>query len=163
MQIFSFHLRCHISAPPEPIFVMLIDHEGYRHFPGFMSSKLVRPGVDHRDGIGSRRAAWFKGTHVVEEILDCEPPHKIVYRTIKCTIPLVHDRGTITLVPNGEGTDVRWDTSFGVAVPIIGDLIGRLTQRGLNKTIGNILHYVKQEVERTQETWVLAKSPGTAA
>ncbi len=158
MQTFSFHLQCHINAPPEPIFAMLIDHEGYRFFPGFLTSKLIREGVEHRDGVGARRAGWFKGTHVVEEVLKCEPPHRIEYRTIKCTIPLDHDRGVIELVVNGSGTDVSWVTSYGVAVPVIGDLLGRMTRASVNKSIGNILKHVKREVERTQGCLALAES-----
>lgn len=158
MQTFSFDLRCHIKAPPEPIFAMLIDHEGYRFFPGFISSKLIREGTNHRDGVGAQRAGWFRGTYVVEEILDCKPPTRIEYRTIKCTIPLDHDRGIIELTPIDGGTDVRWTTNFGVAVPLIGDLIGRLTESSVNKTIGDILKHVKREVERTQGCMELATS-----
>lgn len=158
METFSFDLHCHISAPPEPIFALLIDHEAYRFFPGFLSSTLIREGHEHRDGVGAQRAGWFKGTYVVEEVLACEPPYRIEYRTIKCTIPLDHDRGIITLTPNGDGTDVNWVTRYGVAVPLIGDMIGKMTRASVNKSIGNILQHVKREVERTQGCVALANS-----
>ncbi|MCG8670347.1 MAG: SRPBCC family protein [Pseudomonadales bacterium] len=158
MQIFNFHLQTHIKGPAEAIFTMLIDHEGYRFFPGFTSSNLIKPGLKHRDGVGAIRAGRFRGTYVVEEILDCDPPFRIEYRTIKCTIPLDHDRGIIDITPNGDGCDVSWRTSFGVKVPVVGDLIGRLCEKSLDRTIKNILLHVKREVERTQVTLELARS-----
>lgn len=159
MKTFFFDISCHVNAPSEPIFAMLMDHEGYRFFPGFTSSKLIQAGTDHRDGVGAIRAGWFNGTYVVEEVMECEPPSKIVYKTVKCTIPLDHDGGLIELTPSAiGGTDVRWRTSFRVAVPLIGDLLGYLCAPGLDKTIHNILNHVKREVERTQETLQLAYS-----
>jgi len=64
----------------------------------------------------------------------------------------------IELVANGSGTDVSWVTSYGVAVPVIGDLLGRMTRASVNKSIGNILKHVKREVERTQGCLALAES-----
>jgi hypothetical protein len=152
----NIHARQIISAPSEPIFAMLSDHEGYRRFPNFIWSRLVRQGAPDPRGVGARRVMWFRGTRVVEDIIEYEPPVRLAYRVVSCMIPLKHERGVVELTATPQGTEVSWKTSFEVDVPWIGELIEKLTGPGLTTAIGEILRYVKREVETKHAPAVMA-------
>src|SRR5690242_17148313 len=147
----TIHVRERIAASPEVIFAILSNHEGYARFPGFISSKLVRRGAEHENGVGARRVMWFNGVRVVEDIVQFEPPKKLGYRVVHCSIPMRHELGVVEITPGPYGSVVSWSTAFDVDVPVIGKLIARVTEPGLTDAIRKILRHVKREAEQRED------------
>ena len=109
-----------LAAPIDDVFELLSDHAGYTRFRGFTHAELVREGTGDPNGVGALRRLASGGLRFEEEITAFERPTRMDYVIRKVNVPLKHDGGNIHLEPAGNGTRVRWTSSFTMPIPLVG-------------------------------------------
>ena len=109
-----------LAASIDEVFELLSDHAGYTRFRGFTTAELLHEGKDERNGVGALRKLVASGLRFEEEITAFERPTRMDYVIRKVNIPLEHEGGSIRLEPAGDGTRVRWTSSFTTPIPVLG-------------------------------------------
>lgn len=140
-------VNAYIHASCERVFEVLSDHEGYAVVPEISSARLLRPGLEARNGRGAVRELRALGLRFVEEVESFDPPHRFDYRIIDSTLPIDHRGGSIELTPRGEGCEVRWRTQFHVRMPWIAGPVEHLLRAPIVDTFTRILLVFKEQLE----------------
>jgi len=100
------------SAPPEVVWSLVADANQYSRW-GPWSDGGYEPPSKGPSQKGS--VQWFRfgrRTKSVEEILEVEEPHRLVYTVIR-GIPVKNYRAEVTLTPTiPTGTSVRWTATW---------------------------------------------------
>jgi uncharacterized protein YndB with AHSA1/START domain len=117
------------SAPPQVVWDVYTDHAGWQRWAGVGSSRLEREGLPERDGVGAVRSLGFGPLRAVEEVLEFEPPKRMVYRVVRGGLPLRDHLGEVRFEPDGDGTRVVWTCRFESRVPGLGWLLERMVTR----------------------------------
>ncbi len=140
----------YIHAPVEKVWEIISDHGNFTRFPGVTSAQLLKTGEKDRNGTGAVREIHSRGAKFVEEIINFDPPYRYDYKVMKCNMPIEHDHGWMKLIPRGEGTEVRWESSFRYKIPLLGDLFTRLARIiGLDLFFGALLS-CKEDLELSE-------------
>jgi len=144
-------IKAYIHAPIERVWDIISDHEGYQEvFRVMTSCKLIKEGVDDRNGVGAVREILAGRVRFVEEILVFEAPNKIEYKIIECSLPFEHKLGRIDLIDRGEGTELHWVSTFRLKVPLIGGLLSRLARMATQDVFYKDLFRLKKKLEAEQ-------------
>lgn len=83
----------------------------WREWSFLTRSGLEREGDPTPDGVGARRRFTRYGVGSTEEVLAWDPPSHLAY-TIVRGFPVRHYRADVHLVPDGDGTLIRWSATF---------------------------------------------------
>lgn len=119
-----------LRAPIEAVFEQLVDHENYASFEGVSSSRLTRPGVGERNGLGAQRRVRLGGAILWEDIVGFERPTLFEYKIVKMLPPLIrHVLGRVSLTATNEGTRAVWTSELEVRVPGIRRVVEPLLAR----------------------------------
>jgi hypothetical protein len=140
----SIHVTRTIPSVAEPIFDLLADHANYDRFRPINASKLLREGDPAPNGVGALREIKVRPLTFEEEITAYERPTRLDYLIVKLNAPMEHHGGSITLVPEGDGTRVDWRSSFTVPTPAVGGLQELIWQPVLARGFRRVL----EDVER---------------
>jgi uncharacterized protein YndB with AHSA1/START domain len=137
------------DVPIERVWEVLIDYPGYARFPGIDAARVLEPGREHPAGVGARREVSVAGTTFVEEIVEFEPPRVLAYRIVSSRpIKIVHEIGRTRLTARGNQTDLDWETTGTVGIPVIGGLLAYPMRFGIERTFNRILRWLKEDLER---------------
>lgn len=119
------------SLPPERVFAYLAEHE---HLGPLFGAKVtrLRGGTDgQRNGVGSvRRLKVGPAPPFEETITEVVPQQLIRYRITKGS-PLRNHEGEMRFSPNGSGTHLRYEISFGAVVPGLDRVIAASLRRNV--------------------------------
>ncbi len=137
-----------LAAPIDGVFELLSDHAGYRRFRGFTRAELVREGEPDPNGLGALRRLATSGLTFDEEITAFERPTRMDYLIRKVNVPLRHDGGSIRLTPSGDGTHVDWQSSFTMAIPLMGGAVAALFALAIKRGFVRLL----EDIERYSAT-----------
>lgn len=140
-------LKTYIHAPIERVWEMVSDHEGYTQFRVVTFAKLLKEGQNERNGLGAVREIHLLGTKFVEEIIAFEPPRRLDYKVIRCSMPMEHEKGCVDLIPRGEGTEIHWVTRFYIKVPLIGTWLGHRARLQFRDAFYDSLLELKDKLE----------------
>jgi uncharacterized protein YndB with AHSA1/START domain len=129
--MFHIHVERLIGKDIDTVFEALSDHAGYARFAGVRRSMLLQPGDEEKNGKGAVRHVIGDIMEFRELITDFERPTWMGYRILESSpLPIRHERGDITLTPEGDGTRVFWESVGHVDVPVLGQLVlDRLAER----------------------------------
>ncbi len=127
--MYTIDVGTHINAPIERVWELLSDQEAYTFSSVVSEAKLLQRGHGEKDGVGAVVRIRAMGTPVTWEILAFEPPTRLDYRITKVLLPMRHEIGAVEFTTRGDGTDVRWTSSFEVPVPVVGRVVGPLICR----------------------------------
>jgi uncharacterized protein YndB with AHSA1/START domain len=103
--------------------------------------ELLTPGPGGRpDQPGARRQATIRAlgatSQLVEEILEAQPPDRLVYRVVSGGLIRNH-RGVVDLLATPAGSKLTWQIEFGAPVPGLATVLGWLfrpkMEQGLKK------------------------------
>jgi uncharacterized protein YndB with AHSA1/START domain len=142
-----FHIT--IDAPIELVWDLLTDYPGYARFPKVKWARLAEPGKDHPAGVGALRELNVDGINFSERIVEFEPPHVLAYKIEKSSpLPIKHDIGRMKLSERGGQTDLDWETTFALDVPVVGGPLTHVVKLLLERTFWKILHFTKADLER---------------
>jgi hypothetical protein len=93
---------------------------------------MDRVGSPHPDGVGAVRCFHAGPTKVREEVLEFDPPRRMVYR-VASGLPVVDYRSEMVLDPEdgGAASLLRWSSSFRPRVPGTGALLRAVMVRAV--------------------------------
>jgi hypothetical protein len=116
--------RATTTADPATVYALLRDGAGWPAWSPIDSFELERPGADEPEGIGAVRI--FRGGRVIgrDTIVELVPDRRFSY-THTSNLPVRDYRADVELEPTGEGTAIRWVSSFDPKVPGTGWLLRR--------------------------------------
>ena len=139
--MFRIRVTRTIDRPIEEVFGELTDHEGYGRFPGVSECELLEHGEREKNGEGAYRRVRSGGFQFFERITEFEPPVRMQYRIVKSSpLPIRNERGVVDLEASGAGsTRVTWISEGRMAVPLIGRLLDRVTEKQGARAFGGIL------------------------
>lgn len=143
--------RMHISfdVPIERVWDLLTDYAGYARFPGVDSARVLKAGREHPAGVGALREISVGGTTFVEEIVEFEPPGVLAYKIVSSKpIKIEHEIGRMKLSARGNQTDLDWETTAQVGIPLIGGLLAYPLRWQIERTFTRILQWVKADLEK---------------
>ncbi|MGE4427458.1 MAG: SRPBCC family protein [Solirubrobacteraceae bacterium] len=108
-----------IGAPIEKVFAAVTSIDAYAELGWVREATVVEDHGDDDDRRGVQRLIRAGAGGFVEEITDWRRPYRMGYeirRSWPVTVP--EQRGAINLARTADGTEVRWTSTFRVAVPV---------------------------------------------
>ncbi len=132
-----FQLEIYIAAPTEGVWELVADHE---RMPEWSAAREVirrRPGSPDPNGVGAIRTVRAGGI-VVDERITAFKPHERLEYTLVEGAPVRDHHAELVLTPWGQGTNVRWATSFRPLVPGTGWILGFALRRGLRRALAGL-------------------------
>ena len=117
------HVEHDFAKPPERIFAHLAEHENLAEVFGAKVTRLNDGDDGSRNGIGSRRQLRVKPFAPFEEtVTEFVPSERITYRITRGG-PLRGHVGTMTFIPNGEGTRFMYDIRIASPIPGLAPIV----------------------------------------
>ena len=118
------------AAPPEVVFAILADGARWSEWagPAVPSSRWEREGDPAPGGVGAIRRLGRSPFVGREEILEYDPPRHLAY-TVLSGIPVRSYRADVDIEPDGDGSVIRWRSTFEPKIPGTGPLLRRLLTR----------------------------------
>ena len=158
--MYAIDVGTHIRAPIERVWELLSDQEAYTFAKVVNEATLLKEGRGEKDGVGAVVRVRALGAPVTWEIVAFEPPARLEYRITKVLLPMRHEIGAVEFTTRGDGTDVRWTSSFEVPIPIVGRLIGPVIRQVFSFIHGSSLVQAKEILEAAAQTGVGAPAVG---
>jgi len=119
------------SLPPERVFDYLAEHENLGPLFG-AKIKQLRDGTDGtRNGVGSVRQLKVGPLPPFEETVTEAIPNELIRYRITKGSPLRDHEGVMRISPNGAGSHLHYEISFGAVVPGL----DRLIAAGLKRNV----------------------------
>lgn len=122
--MFDICVKRTVNKPIQEVFAALEDHANYKSFPGVDSSELMEEGESEKNGLGALRRVVLKPFTLEERIVAFERPTLLRYQIEKSSpITFEHIIGEVSLVENGDKTDVTWISKGHLRFPLLGSLL----------------------------------------
>ena len=115
------------TADPATVYSLLREGATWPSWSPIESVELERQGADEPEGIGAVRVLRRGRVEGRDTIAELVPDRRFVYTHVS-SLPVRDYRGEIDLEPSGDGTTIRWVSSFEPKIPGT----GRLIRRGLD-------------------------------
>jgi hypothetical protein len=109
------------SASPEAVYALLRDGSTWPAWSPLGSFELEAPGPDEPEGVGAIRVFRTGRVTSRERIVELAPARRLSYELLS-GLPLKGYRADVDLTPDGEGTIVRWHSTFHAKIPGTGPL-----------------------------------------
>ena len=122
------------ALPPHEVFARLADATTWPDWSPIGRAEVERP-APNGSGVGEIRRFVTGRVTSREEVIEFEPPTRFVYRLLS-GLPLEGYVARVTLEPDGNGTRIRWQSTFRGRWPgagpfyrvVLGRFIGRLVE-----------------------------------
>lgn len=111
-----------IDAPVERVFDLLADRENYSSYLP-LTARLLRPGVDDRQGAGAVHRLGLGPVGVKERLVEVLPEESIRYELVTGRLPVREHSGELTFVAHGASTQVDYSMSTDLKIPVPGMLV----------------------------------------
>jgi uncharacterized protein YndB with AHSA1/START domain len=132
------HVEHDFAKPPERIFNHLAEHENLAEVFGAKVTRLNDGDGGTRNGVGSRRQLRIGPLAPFEEtVTEFVPLERIVYRITKGG-PLRGHVGTMTFVPNGDGTRLVYDIRIASPVPGLAPIVRAMLTRSIVASLPDV-------------------------
>ncbi len=129
-----------IPAPPDRVWAVYTDHEGWQRWAGIDEVVLRQQGYPPPNGLGAIRVIRHRGTAVEEEITAFESPKRMTYRLI-AGAPIREHQGEVRLEPSGSGTRLSWNVEFKALIPGTGPVLRWVVERMLRRILTRLADY----------------------
>ncbi len=140
----------YIHAPIARVFDAVSDHELFLTVPGKVATRIVTPGIPHRNGLGCKREVRVdRFLRYLEEITVWEPPDAFEYVIRQCSVPIRHDAGRLAFRSQGAGTEIEWTTRFEFPIPGFPWLFGSATERRVASAFTELLVAARTRLEKS--------------
>lgn len=133
----SFTFERQIAAPPQTVFDVLTDHQGYAAITPLRKSALEREGEPAPDGVGAIRVLSAAGPPLREEVIAFQSPQRFSYKLLS-GLPVRDHVGTVELSADGEGTRMVYAVRTTPTVPLVGAAVVAVTKQGIKVLIKGI-------------------------
>jgi len=138
-----YQVRARTSAPPEAVWALISQAEGWKEWSFLTRSFLTREGGTEADGVGAMRRFAVGRFGSVEEVVEFERPVHLGYIAHR-GLPVRSYRADIFLAPDGPGTSILWTGSLVPLLPGTG-------RAALAYTRGFIRLFARQLVRRADQ------------
>lgn len=133
----------HFRAGPAAVFDVVTDHAGFIAGRGLVC-RLSHPGQPTPNGLGAMREVRSGPLLLVERITGWQPGLGYDYRIERVRLgpvplPFVHELGEVRLLPEADGTRVRWRSRFRVPLPAVGAALEARLAIGGRKAFAGLL------------------------
>jgi hypothetical protein len=135
-------VRARSAASTERVWNLLATTSSWTTWSKASEASLERPG-DPAEGVGAIRRFKTGRTRSREEVVVYEPTRRFAYVLLE-GLPLRHYRGEVELEPDGDGTRIRWHSTFDVKVPGTGWLWRAILRRFLQETADRLARGAEQ-------------------
>ena len=130
----TFTLVRTTAAPPETVWEVIADYRAYPDYTPLRRVDLEKEGEPAPNGVGAIRVLHAIGPAVREEVVEFEPPARLVYRILSGP-PLRDHVGTVTLEPaeldGRQGTRLVWAIDTTPTVPLGKGLVVAVTKNAV--------------------------------
>ncbi len=132
-----------IVAPPEVVWNVLTDHQGYSGFTPVRRVEMERTGAPDPNGLGAIRKLIAVGPPIREEIVEFEPQRRFAYKLLS-GLPVKNHVGTATLEEAPGGTRLRYELETYPAIPVLLAPVVQVTKL----VVGNLVKGIVSESEK---------------
>ncbi len=126
------------TASPEQVYALVRDGATWPEWSTLDSFELERPGETEHEGLGAirvfRTKRFPKPVVSREEIVELVPNRRLGY-VLLSGLAVRDYRAFVDVEPDGEGTRIRWHSSFRPVVPGTGGLYRRALQKIMEKSV----------------------------
>ena len=133
----SFSSVTKIRAPQTTVWGVMTDHMLYARWTSAKAVAMERHGSPHPNGVGAVRVFDSGPFKVREEVLEFEPPSRMVYR-LASGLPIRNYRSEMQLEADGEITVMTWASSFEPRIPLTGRHFVRLMRGAVDRFAAGI-------------------------
>lgn len=124
------------AASPTAVWALLDDSATWPAWTPIDHHEPVRPAGD--DGLGEERRFKNGGRIVHERIVERVPERRLAY-TLLDGLAVRDYRAEIDLEPDGEGTRIRWHTTFSTKVPGMGPVYRRALEQATRQFVDGLV------------------------
>ena len=130
MKTSSYEIIVRSRATAQAIFDLLADAPGWPRWAGpfAATASWEREGDPAPGGVGAIRRIGRWPQYGREQIVEYEPPNHLAY-TVLSGVPVSDYRADVDIVPEGNGTMLRWRASFTPKIPGTGALFAVVLRR----------------------------------
>ena len=121
----SFSSVTKIRAPREVVWSVMTDHVRYAQWGRSKVVTMDKVGSPDPNGVGAIRAFHAGPSKVREEVIEFEPPERLVYRVVS-GVPVRDYRSEMALEADGDVTVLTWSSTFSERIPFTGKLLTRV-------------------------------------
>lgn len=114
--------RAQSAADPTAVYALLIDGASWPAWTPISSFRLERAGDPPPEGVGAIRVFGIGVSKGREQIVELVPGAGLSYVSLS-GLPVRDYRADVELMPGGDGTDIRWRSSFIPRLPGTGWLL----------------------------------------
>jgi uncharacterized protein YndB with AHSA1/START domain len=132
MKRWEIDVRVTTSAPAATVYALLRDGASWPVWSPIGSFELRAEGAGEPEGVGAIRAFRTGLTTSVERIVELVPDRRLSY-VLERGLPIAGYRADVDLTPAGDGTEIRWHSTFHATVPGTGWLYHGLLQRFITR------------------------------
>jgi hypothetical protein len=126
------------SAPPAAVWALLADVTTWSEWGPWDEAAREREGDPPPDGVGARRRVRRGRVVSIEEVTAFEPPFRLGYRLVERGLPVKGYEAEVTLVGEGDGTRIRWRSSFDGRYPLVGAVLRPALARFTRDVAGRV-------------------------
>ncbi len=129
-------IRRTTSVPPEVVWARIVDGAQWPAMSTLETFTLEREGEPRRTGEGVGAVRAFKSGRIVtrEEVVEREEQRRFAYVLLD-GMPIRRYRAEIDLEPEGDGSALRWRSTFSPIVPGTGWVF----RVGIERTIASLV------------------------
>jgi uncharacterized protein YndB with AHSA1/START domain len=128
----TFRSVTKIRAPQQVVWDVMTDHVLYEQWTSARRVELERRGDVHPHGAGAVRVFHTGPLKVREEVLEFEPPARMVYR-LASGLPVRDYRSEMQLERDGDLTVLTWSSSFAPRIPLTGRHFAKLMRGAVDR------------------------------
>jgi uncharacterized protein YndB with AHSA1/START domain len=132
-------------APREVVWQVMTDHVRYARWSSASAVTMERTGDGDADGVGAIRVFHTGPVKVREEVVEFEPPVRMVYR-LASGLPVRDYRSEMVLDEDDGVTVLTWTSSFSPRIPLTGGLFTRLMRSAVDRFAAGIERDVAEAV-----------------
>jgi hypothetical protein len=140
-------VRTFSRATPDVVFALLADGSSWPRWSPIESFRLERPGDPPPEGVGAVRVFRRGRTTGRDQLVELVPGRRLGYVSLS-GLPVRDYRATVDLQATGDGTEIRWRSSFLPTVPGTGWLL----QRGLRRFLHQCASGLAEHAAATRPT-----------
>ncbi|HNP58940.1 MAG TPA: SRPBCC family protein [Gordonia sp. (in: high G+C Gram-positive bacteria)] len=125
-----------IAAPRPRVYAVFADRESGGDFLP-LSTRLVSPGTDERQGVGAVHFLGLGKVGVREQITELVPDERIAYKVVG-GIPVRSHTGLIEFSDDPAGTKVRYTMDSDPKLPVPAPILTKVLDTLMGQMIGGV-------------------------
>lgn len=130
----KIHVTASYKKSLTEVFSTITDHRKFLSGGG-LTCHIIKPGIEHKNGLGAIRTVRSKKYTLTEEITAFveNKSYDYLIKEVKPAMAFTHHNGWLEFTEADNQVRVDWHSHFTFTTPIIGHLIGWLAKKQIEK------------------------------